>query len=61
MKRRRDPGVARQAIAEALRVLSVPFPLPSVSEAERRAAARGLRLTRYLPEPQPALPLPKTA
>lgn len=45
----------RRGLAQARECLDVPWPLPSVTPEQERAAARALGLLRYLPEPQQPL------
>lgn len=58
-KKPRFSPVARKFIEDGAAILSVPWPVPSVSDADQRAAARGLGRSRYLPSPIQPLPLPK--
>lgn len=58
-KTKRSLALARQTIRDCLAILSVPWPIPSVSEDDQRAAARGLGRSRYLPSPIQDFPFHK--
>ena len=58
-KNKRSLAIARRTIRDCLVILSVPWPIPSVSDADQRAAARGLGRSRYLPSPIQDFPFHK--
>lgn len=58
-KPKRSLVLAQQCIRDCLAILSVPWPKPSVSQADQRAAARALGRSSHLPSPVQNLPFHK--